>query len=294
MKFDLIIPTAGKDCFLVRKTLKLILEHLIPENIYIITKAQYFIYFKYLNQGIKDKVIIIDEDILLENINYSVISTYLKNVDYNTKNTGWYYQQFLKMGFALTGYASRYYLTWDADTLPIKRIDFFNKYGTPYFTLKDEFHKPYFITIKKLLNLEKSIGESFIAENMLFDVQIMKKLISKIEQSTILGNNWCEKIINVLPANMNNSFSEFETYGTFVLNYFPQEYELRTLRAFRNCGQYYSRMCSIKKLEQLSSEYDMISLEHRDNPKYPIGFFSLAQKGVISYLNRLLVFLNIK
>lgn len=287
MHFDCIIPTAGKDCLLVRKNLPLISEYISPNKIFIITKPAYFAYFKRLKKELNQRVILIAEDDLLPQITYKTISDFLVNINYSIKSTGWYYQQFLKMGFALSDYANEYYLSWDADTLPTKEMLFF-KGDTPYFTMKDEHHEAYFLTLKKLLNLEKIVEKSFIAENMMFNTIIMKELIMQIEKSEVIGKNWCEKVINSMPLNKNNSFSEFETYGTFVMTYYPHLYKFRELKTFRDGGKELPRFYSSERIKILADKYDMLTIEQRHDPKGLIGCLSKILKIIVIGLNKIL------
>ena len=288
-KFDCIIPVAGKDCPLLKNLVSLVLKNLAPDKLYIITKAPFFFHFRNLEPVIQKKVILINEDDLLTNVNYNMIAGYLDKVGLNKDARGWYFQQFLKMGFALSDYADKYYLTFDADTYPVKPLVFFNKEGLPYFSMKEEHHKPYFMTMEKLLNLRKSTEQSFISENMLIDVQMMKQLIAEIEQSTVDGDNWCEKIINALPMHEVNAFSEFETYGTYVLNRFPGTYEMRTLKTFRRAGKKYSRFISPKKLEKKASAYDIVTLEYRNSPNNLMGLYLRLYKKMLLSKNAKLV-----
>lgn len=57
------------------------------------------------------------------------------------------------------------YLIWDADTLPISHLEFDDD-GRLLFTRKKEYHAEYFITIERLLGLQRVITFSFIAEHM--------------------------------------------------------------------------------------------------------------------------------
>lgn len=283
--FDLVIPVGGKDCFFLRRNLKILKHNLGPDRIYIITKKNYFVYFfnaaKY--------VTLIDEDELIDDLNYDKVATYLCNVEMDNTIAGWYLQQFLKMGFALSDYAKKeYYLTWDADTVALKKIDFFDHNGRPFFTMKDEYHRPYFDTIKKILGLEKTEIQSFISENMLFNVVLIKELISVIEISDLKGENWCEKVINAMPTNDKNGFSEFETYGTYVLNYYPGKYASRTLNSFRECGKQYSRFLVSRRYDRLSQRYTIISLENKDRPIYIEGVLDRLEKGLLYILNKFL------
>ena len=284
---DLVIPVGGKDCFLLRRNLKNLKQNLMPERIYIITKKNYFVYFLNSPGFVK----LIDEDKLIDQVNFKNITSYLLNVGLDKKITGWYLQQFLKMGFALSTYATKeYYLTWDADTLPLKEIKFFDGDGKPYFTMKEEYHAPYFDTIKRLFGLEKKVKESFISENMVFEVGLMKEIIAKIQISDLKGENWCEKIINTMPTNEKNGFSEFETYGTYVLNHYPQKYAFRTLNSFRECGKYYSRLLISKHFKHLSQQFTIISLENKNRPKSLGGVLDWLEKGFIYMINKILNF----
>lgn len=283
--FDLVIPVGGKDCFFLRRNLSVLKQYLHPDKIFIITKKCYFVYFIHLSEHVE----LIDEDQIIHQVNFQKVSTYLCNVNMSMNSTGWYLQQFLKMGFALSCHAKKkFYLSWDADTIPLKEIFFFDVVGKPYFTMKDEYHTPYFDTIWKIFGIEKNVKESFISENMLFDVEIMKEIVLKIENSDVKGENWCEKIINSLPMNEKNGFSEFETYGTYVMNYYPQKYALRTLSSFRECGIEYSRLLVKRNFNSLSRKYAIISLENKDRPKSIEGIIDRLEKGLVFVFNIIL------
>lgn len=291
MKYNCIIPVAGKDSLFVRNNLSLLFSYLVPESIYIITKASYFIYYKGIDSKIRSKIILINEDNILHDINLETIKLYLQNAGFNPKNAGWYFQQFIKMGFAKSSFANEndYYLTWDSDTVPLKEMSFFSKENQPFFTMKEEYHIPYFTTIKTLLGIDKNCDQSFICENMMMNKVIMKELILKIDESNVVGSNWCEKIINALPKNTNNSFSEFETYGTFVNHYYPDSYLYRELFTFRDAGKFYTRYNFKKHIDKLSNEYEIVSLEHRHNPNnFMNNILSSTNKGIIHLINILL------
>lgn len=263
-KIDCVICVAGKDNLIVRTCIKLIIKNINPENIFIITKPQYRIFYYGLQK--KYPIEIIDEDNLLPNLSYVNLDKLIKNRIGKPLRTGWYFQQFLKMGFGLSHYAKNYYLIWDADTLPTSKLSFFEN-GHPVFTRKTEFHKPYFVTMKKLLNLGKNVPFSFIAENMLIDVNIMKELIHEISNCQVKGDNWFEKIINAIGPEEDVAFSEFETYGTYVTNKYPLEYRIRELRTLRDGGAKYGRFISRKEIKGLQDKFDTVSLEPGSKPK---------------------------
>ncbi len=180
--------------------------------------------------------------------------------------TGWYYQQFLKIQYALTC-EDEYYMVWDGDTIPCRKLNMFQDgTGKPYFDLKHELHQEYFETMEVLLpGYNKIIKKSFISEHMLFKTTYMKELIRAIESNdNIPGSKFWEKIFNAIPEDkiQNSSFSEFETYGTFVTKNHPDEYVFRNWHSFRLGGEFFS-VDTIKDRDfrWLAKDFSSISFE---------------------------------
>lgn len=183
--------------------------------------------------------------------------------------TGWYYQQFLKMQYAcMCGDA--YYLVWDGDTIPCRPFSMFHeKLGIPYLDIKGEYHETYFDTLAKLLpGMRKCIEKSFISEHMLINCEIMRQLIRDIEANReIPGSTFWEKVIHVIDVQklQSNSFSEFETYGTYVALRHPGAYRLRSWHSFRYGGVFYSLdTISDDDYEWLGRDFFAISFEKGD------------------------------
>ncbi len=180
--------------------------------------------------------------------------------------TGWYYQQFIKMQYAL-GCTDDYYMVWDGDTIPCKKINMFQEgSGKPYFDMKHEEHDEYFETMGIILpGMHKLVGRSFISEHMLFRTDIMKDLVTTIESnSSIAGEKFWEKIIAAIPVDkvQNSAFSEFETYGTYVALRHPEAYMLREWHSFRLGGAFYSvDTISDRDFDWLSRDFHAISFE---------------------------------
>ncbi|MGV8830193.1 MAG: DUF6492 family protein [Breznakibacter sp.] len=283
MSFDCVIPVAGRDCILLRRILPIIRKNIECSNIFIILNNRFFFYFK----GIKH-VRLIDEDKLYEGLTYDRVQKLLESRGFNSKSTGWYYQQFIKMSFSLSSYCKDNYLTWDSDTIPLKTIRFFSDGDKPYFTMKDEFHLPYFITTDKLLGFGKSHEKSFISENMIFKKSLMLEMINSIDSSSVDGKDWIEKIINSLPLDCDNCFSEFETYGTYVFLKYKEEYLYRELATYRCAGEKISRIFLTFSLKNANYKYDLISLEHQHTPSGWYYLFDFFEKVIIHYINKTL------
>ena len=270
MKYDIVIPTIFRDYPFLKKVTNYIIQNLSPENIYIITNKKKS---RYISKSILNnpKCTIIDENNLIEGLDFNTVKHILAERGIHNR-PGWYYQQFIKMGFSLSKFAKNdYYLSWDSDTLPLRPLEMFDTDGSPFFTMKNEFHQPYFNTMYRLIGIKKTNAKSYIAENMLFNKAIMIELIQKIESSTVDGKRWFEKIINSVDKEEELGFSEFETYGSFCLQEHPNFYHERELSSFRIGGYIQGRLVSKKILKALSNDIDIISFEPTNTPPFPWG-----------------------
>lgn len=260
---DIVICVSIKDCFIAKKNIYYIRKNISYDNVYIITdKRNFFLFPKRLQH--KYNVRLIDEEQIIANRKeLEIVAKQHYTCEYRF---GWYYQQFLKIGFAQSAYAKDYYLIWDSDTIPLNQLSFISQ-GKMVFTPKTEYHKAYFETMQALIGCGKETDYSFIAEHMIISVPIMQELIRKIETSNIPGDSWPIKIIHATPVDDPNGFSEFETYGTYCHHNHPDTFILRELRTFREGGSMYSRGVSRRKLFKLSDKYDSISLESWSTPR---------------------------
>ena len=142
----------------------------------------------------------------------------------------WYYQQILKLSFAIdySSVKQENIIIWDADTIILKKIIFFKKnYSIKYGSLF-EFHKPYFTTNEGLIgqnpkyfisSLVQFIGMTplechHLVKNYL-KINTTKKKLSFFLSQTILQNIFKKHQI------YNGSlFSEYESIGisNYILN----------------------------------------------------------------------------
>ncbi|MCR5216693.1 MAG: DUF6492 family protein [Lachnospiraceae bacterium] len=178
---------------------------------------------------------------------------------------GWYYQQFLKMEYARVS-DHPYYMTWDGDTLPCGAFSMFSADGRPYFDMKHEYCEEYFVTMTKLFpDLHKLLDKSFISEHMLFSCVYMKALMEELEERKDLeGEHFWEKILHSIRLEhiQESSFSEFETYGTYMMTRHPEVYEYRNWHSFRY-GGYFFRPEEMKEQDYqwLGKDFFAISFE---------------------------------
>lgn len=290
ISYDVIIPIAAKDISFLSYVIKYIRKNLIDaKSIYIITNKKNFKnrVFKKIDDC---ELTLLDENDLIEGLTFTRVKELLVSRGwYNSP--GWYMQQFLKMGFAQTKYARNYYLSWDSDTLPLSKIQFFEG-NHPVFTIKTENHKAYFETIKNLLGLEVNRDFSYIAEHMMFDTKIMNEMLTNINNTSFDGITWFEKIIS--SCNFNSifpgpHFSEFETYGEYCAVYYPNLYKHQELATFRGAGCIRGRHPNKDILDRLSFDLDTASFELYDKPLFPysIPYYILITKDKMSKIRRM-------
>jgi len=260
MNFDIIIPVTERNF----QTLNLVMLYLrknVPHRNIILIGNQRL-------QETFEGCRFIDEDKLYGALSYNVIRELVAGRDcYAGRRAGWYLQQFLKMSYSLIC-QEEYYLVWDADTIPVKKMQMFDAEGNPFFDVKEEYHRPYFTTLNRIFGfkIKKRDDFSFISEHMIIKTEYMRKLISDIEGNQVLEcKYYYEKVINSIREIdlMQSGFSEFETYGNYVNTYYPNKYKIRRLKSLRNGDQYLHYPPKEDELSWAAVSYDIITMENR-------------------------------
>ena len=139
-------------------------------------------------------------------------------------NQNWYIQQFIKLAAIESRPDDAIILLWDGDTVPLKPLQFDAGGQKLYYYLGSEFHVPYFDTINKLFGLSKVVEKSFIAQCFPIKVLWFRHFCQSIEQK--FGQPWGETLIKSINFAIPNSFSEYETLGTFIAHHYPNEIKL--------------------------------------------------------------------
>lgn len=178
---------------------------------------------------------------------------------------GWYFQQFLKLQYALVEPEDDYYLIWDADTVPLRPLRFFDEQGRMLLTRATEHHAPYFETYRRLLGEEPHRECSFIAQHLLVQKSVARELLGRIEQRIAGEGNWAWKILRSLPETGDNLFSEYETYGHYLKNHHRERVVLMERPWLRDGTRWTGgRMPTAKDLEILARDYEFVAFERMD------------------------------
>ena len=190
---------------------------------------------------------IINEDEVLSLSKFTIFFNELSNnliyKDSFEQRLSWYYQQVLKISYIIDfiDKNNEKIIIWDADTIILKKIKFFNEdesnnYGTLF-----EFHRPYFSTVKRIFDTLPRIFISsltqFISISLKDNDALKKRLNNFIKQESMSTSEWISKI--VLKAVFNehqifngSMFSEYELIGiSKILSNDGKQKPLFTLRS---------------------------------------------------------------
>ncbi len=257
--YKLVFCCTSSNAIQLNKNMDTYIRMIDPYKIVIIARNDCRSYFK-------DNPFIefIDEDTLLFGLTYEEVRQYIGAKDINAiSRTGWYFQQFLKLAYSYICQED-YYLVWDSDTLPLHLIDMFYE-GKPTFDVKNEYNKAYFVTINNLFKgMGKEDNYSFISEHMLFKKSIVKNMLNDIEQ--VFDKDFWKAIIDCIPTEYirYSGFSEFETYGTYVINRFKDEYSIKKWKSFREASIFFPDWTDIDKINELKLGFDAVSFEKHE------------------------------
>jgi hypothetical protein len=247
MPIDVVIPTVSKDfdtLSTVISQLKINLENKV-NSIFIVSKEEESI----INFCKENNLNFINENSVLgyskEKIKYEV-----SGID----RSGWLFQQLLKLS-SESFVTSENYLVTDSDTILINKHNFIDDKNRFVFQMSEEWHTPYRKTFEKIFGYKPQTKLSFVSHMMIFNKKILSEMKTEIE--SIHNKKWDSVIIE----NINNSelscFSEFETYGNFIKNKYPEKIKLVP---FYNLSLHKNQLHDIKNLiNKYKENYNSLS-----------------------------------
>ena len=163
---------------------------------------------------------------------------------------------------------ANYYLIWDADAIPLRDMEFFNKKGQILIEKASEYHTPYFHTMESLGiddRMHKVVDFSFISEHLMIERAKMVELINLIESKH--KKPFWEAILEAINVSDlgGSGFSEYETYGTFLAINYPQTFIAITRKRDRFAKQLLGENPSDSILSWYGREYEVCGFESWDS-----------------------------
>lgn len=203
-------------------------------------------------------------------------SIYTKNFAEKIKNKlpdsiqsqyGWYLQQFIKLSAVKDSPDDSIVLIWDADTVPIKKIDFITHDGKLIYYKGVEHHEPYFQFISRLLDLDKKVDFSFIAQCFVLKASWFQELCNGLEVKYQM--NWIDCLLNTINFNEGNGFSEYEFLGTYLSHAHPDSMSYVDKKWLRLGNSKVGHISFLNKkwIDGPLYEYDFLSFEAWDKMK---------------------------
>jgi hypothetical protein len=182
----------------------------------------------------------------------------------NQDRVGWYLQQFVKISAVLTHDDRDVVLIWDADTVPLKMLEFINSNGQFIYYKGDENRKSYFDFIERALGLKRTQNFSFIAQSLILKVSWARELTNTLAENAKLP--WVDSVLSFLDKTEPAGFAEFETLGSWIWNHHRDEILISERPWYRNG---LSLVGNPLKLSQsvwngLAKSYDFVSFEGWD------------------------------
>lgn len=211
VKLDVFIPAVEKDLEVLPYTIDSARENVRhPINEIIIVSPE--------SEKIKGLCIAKECRFVNENSVLPITKNEVKYYENKVDRSGWLFQQLLKLS-GDTVCSQNYYLVIDADTI-LLRPQIFRHNQKTLFNCSKEYHKPYSMMYEDLLGRKPVCPVSFVSHYMLFEKEKVGKLKEVIEARNKL--KWYAAVINKANSG-EGKFSEYETYGNFVLAYCPNQ-----------------------------------------------------------------------
>lgn len=227
---QIVSACLARDLPVYRRTFCSLVEHLPGAEIHVITRKDDFGSFR---NACGAELKLWDEGDLVPGMTLPELRKL--PLPFFPVGAGWYFQQFLKYGFHTVSNDNEHFLIWDADTVLLRPLKFFDDAGRPIYTRAEERHPPYFATFKALFGVEMRQEFSFISQHQIINKRILREMLSLIEERNG-GKAWPWAIMDNLWGSGSNLFSEYETYGHYLKWRHPSDFALRDLAWTRNGG----------------------------------------------------------
>lgn len=187
---------------------KKVLEHICASQYFLIVPDQDVHFFKLITTKPYQ---VISESIYLGLFQEELLKALPKH---QRHQYGWYLQQFIKLAVIEKSPPNEVILIWDADTIPIQKLEFINEQSNLIYYAGNEHHQPYFDCIARLADQKKIVNFSFISQCFPMRSEWMHEFCNYIENKHAVS--WTQAMLNSIDFNEGNGFSEYETLGTFL------------------------------------------------------------------------------
>jgi hypothetical protein len=240
--FELLILTIERDVEILEFGMPLLRRYLAPRRtVFIAPKACISRLERARIPQEGDLTLVEDE--ILGGLTPSLVRDLLAARNADPGRAGWYFKQLVIFAYATMPQAADRYLVWDADTLPLREMSFFDEGGRAVFDVTAYFHVAYFETLKNLVGIERRVDYSFISDHMMLEKEIVLALLDRIMGDRVpAGDSLARRALSSISDEGlagGCGFSEYETYGNFAAVYFPERFITRKSSRTREGSTYF-------------------------------------------------------
>ena len=256
MKIEAITASLPRDLHILKLAVEGLRQFGNVSSISVATSGKHFRKFR---DFLGSDIVLVEEDSLVPGMRIAELRELPQPGI--AKAAGWHFQQLVKFAFGLTGDPDSDYLIWDADTVLLRPIDWYDAQGRTWFTMADEHHVPYFESYRRLLGHDPRREFSFISQHIMVNRASWGDAFRHREKRARRGKlAW--KIMRGLQL---GSFSEYEFYGHYVKNMHPERAAYRRLSWTRD-GALMSYRPKPKHFRALAEKYDFAAFEAKRAP----------------------------
>lgn len=252
---DVIIPFHYKDCDTLREVVPRLQVHIVNiQDIYIVGAD---------NPKIPGATFV-SEDIFPFK---KLIPMYYPKYVYRT---GWIFQQLIKLtAWKYISSLSDTYLVWDSDTVPYRRLEFFDEQRRKYlFGKSHDLHPPYFRHLEKILPCFTNhfLPFSGICHYQIFSTPILKELFHRV-QHVHCDMEFELVFLSMLDKEEKACCSEYELYANYMAMFHPEKTEFRHLKMISVSTFDFYHVFDVNHPN--AQEVDMISYHKYENVDLP-------------------------
>lgn len=213
---DVVIPTVEKDIEIVERCIKSIQQNLMHPigSIFIVAPLS----DRIMKMAKDNNCKFILEDTIVDGITKGDIRYTVNGLD----RSGWLFQQLIKL--SVDEFTQHdYVLVMDSDTVLARPVKYIHN-GKMILNISDEHHDVYYEVYRKLMGESVLSDRSFVAHGMLFSKELLREMKRFIAEKN--NKKWEVAILDNVDYTNISGFSEYETYGNYLLRYHPDKVKI--------------------------------------------------------------------
>jgi len=207
----------------------------------------------------------VDENDVAAGLTVGLVCDLLSARGADPSRAGWYFKQLLIFAYGMRSDSGEHYLVWDADTIPLRTLPFFDDRGRTILDRKTEHYPDYFETLKALVGIDRQVSYSFIAEHMMMARDIVRAFVDEaMRGEPYSGAAFAQRVMDSISDEAlarGAGFSEYESYGNFATSRFPERIAVRDSPSTREGMNFYAWPPSAPQLFALGRRYAWASFE---------------------------------